>query len=179
MTFKMAWVAFSSPHDLAVLSLPWTSTSSHQPLPTHRCMMWPLRELRYWLANTVIIMKRGVHKPPEPDDPLCCCEYVDRKGGRSHVAACCCDCEDLDEACDRWGKGTRAQHREPLVLIPFQSLLHFLNVLLTNQSELLTRPIKVDHASCLSQIQCGREKTARFYNQIPRSDPKYGLDWII
>lgn len=49
-------------------------------------------------------MRRGVHKPPEPDDPLCCCEYVDRKGGRSHVAACCCDCEDLDEACDRWLK---------------------------------------------------------------------------
>ncbi|XP_041923089.1 palmitoyltransferase ZDHHC23-B [Alosa sapidissima] len=49
-------------------------------------------------------MKRGVHKPPEPDDPLCCCEYVDRKGGRNHVAACCCDCEDLDDACDRWLK---------------------------------------------------------------------------
>ncbi|XP_063062339.1 palmitoyltransferase ZDHHC23-B [Engraulis encrasicolus] len=49
-------------------------------------------------------MRRGVHKPPEPDDPLCCCEYVDRKGGRSHVAACCCDCQELDEACDRWLK---------------------------------------------------------------------------
>ncbi|XP_012671762.2 palmitoyltransferase ZDHHC23-B [Clupea harengus] len=49
-------------------------------------------------------MRRGANKPPEPDDPLCCCEYVDRKGGRSHVAACCCDCEDLDDACDRWLK---------------------------------------------------------------------------
>ena len=29
------------------------------------------------------------------------CEYVNRLGERSHVAACCCDCEELDEACDR------------------------------------------------------------------------------
>lgn len=29
-------------------------------------------------------------KPPEPDDPLCCCECDSRR--------CCCDCEDLDEA---------------------------------------------------------------------------------
>lgn len=135
MTFKIAWLASSAPHDLAVLSLSWTNASSHQPLATHRCMVWPLPEPRYWLANTVSIMKRGVHKPPEPDDPLCCCEYVDRKGGRSHVAACCCDCEDLDEACDRWGKGTR--HKGPAQgafssLLPFQSLVHFLKVLLTN-----------------------------------------------
>ncbi|XP_062841578.1 palmitoyltransferase ZDHHC23-B isoform X2 [Trichomycterus rosablanca] len=51
-------------------------------------------------------MKKRARKAPEPepDDTLCCCEYVDRHGGRSHMAACCCDCEDLDEACDRWMK---------------------------------------------------------------------------
>ncbi|XP_048866027.1 palmitoyltransferase ZDHHC23-B isoform X2 [Brienomyrus brachyistius] len=47
---------------------------------------------------------RGRVRPPEPDDPLCCCEYVDRQGDRQHMAACCCDCEDLDQACDRWLK---------------------------------------------------------------------------
>ncbi|XP_017572786.1 palmitoyltransferase ZDHHC23-B isoform X1 [Pygocentrus nattereri] len=49
-------------------------------------------------------MKKKAKKALEQDSPLCCCEYVDRHGGRSHVAACCCDCEDLDEACDRWMK---------------------------------------------------------------------------
>ncbi|MCJ8745814.1 hypothetical protein PDJAM_G00134660 [Pangasius djambal] len=49
-------------------------------------------------------MKKRANKALEPDNPLCCCEYVDRHGGRSHMAACCCDCEDLDEACDRWMK---------------------------------------------------------------------------
>lgn len=37
----------------------------------------------------------------EEEGTLCCCEYVNRHGERSHVAACCCDCEDLDDACDR------------------------------------------------------------------------------
>lgn len=36
------------------------------------------------------------------EDPLCCCEYLDRKGERSHLAACLCECEDLDECCERW-----------------------------------------------------------------------------
>ncbi|XP_041750218.1 palmitoyltransferase ZDHHC23-A isoform X3 [Coregonus clupeaformis] len=44
-------------------------------------------------------MKWEKLKPPEPDDPMCCCECdVDQHG-------CCCDCEDLDEACNRWLKG--------------------------------------------------------------------------
>lgn len=49
-------------------------------------------------------MKRRTTKVPEEEDTLCCCEYVNRRGERSHVAACCCDCEDLDEACDRFLK---------------------------------------------------------------------------
>uniref|UniRef100_A0A4W5LC96 Palmitoyltransferase n=1 Tax=Hucho hucho TaxID=62062 RepID=A0A4W5LC96_9TELE len=44
-------------------------------------------------------MKWEKFKPPEPDDPMCCCECdVDPLG-------CCCDCDDLDEACSRWLKG--------------------------------------------------------------------------
>uniref|UniRef100_A0A8C6T441 Palmitoyltransferase n=1 Tax=Neogobius melanostomus TaxID=47308 RepID=A0A8C6T441_9GOBI len=49
-------------------------------------------------------MRRRTKKVPEEGDPLCCCEYVNRQGERSHVAACCCDCEDLDDACDRFLK---------------------------------------------------------------------------
>ncbi|XP_071369369.1 palmitoyltransferase ZDHHC23-B-like isoform X1 [Centroberyx affinis] len=50
-------------------------------------------------------MKKRAKKVLEKEEEtLCCCEYVNRLGERSHVAACCCDCEDLDEACDRWMK---------------------------------------------------------------------------
>ncbi|XP_003971322.2 palmitoyltransferase ZDHHC23-like [Takifugu rubripes] len=37
-------------------------------------------------------------KPPEPDDPLCCCECD------IYRCSCCCDCDDLDEAFARWLK---------------------------------------------------------------------------
>ncbi|KAG7273334.1 hypothetical protein CRUP_030232 [Coryphaenoides rupestris] len=49
-------------------------------------------------------MKKRGSRRSEADEALCCCEYVNRQGERSHVAACCCDCEDLDEVCDRWLK---------------------------------------------------------------------------
>ncbi|XP_033507799.1 palmitoyltransferase ZDHHC23-A isoform X1 [Epinephelus lanceolatus] len=43
-------------------------------------------------------MKWEKLKPPEPDDPMCCCECdIDQYG-------CCCDCEDLDETFSRWLK---------------------------------------------------------------------------
>lgn len=34
------------------------------------------------------------------DDELCCCEYLDLSGNRSHILACCCDCEALDQCVD-------------------------------------------------------------------------------
>ncbi|KAK7105372.1 palmitoyltransferase ZDHHC23-like [Littorina saxatilis] len=34
-------------------------------------------------------------------EPLCCCEFEDEYGERSHILACCCDCQALDESCDR------------------------------------------------------------------------------
>ncbi|XP_061659115.1 palmitoyltransferase ZDHHC23-A [Syngnathoides biaculeatus] len=41
-------------------------------------------------------MKWEKLKPPEPDDPMCCCECDVFQFG------CGCDCEDLDEAFNRW-----------------------------------------------------------------------------
>lgn len=32
---------------------------------------------------------------------LCCCEYENNQGDRSHILACCCDCEALDQAAER------------------------------------------------------------------------------
>ena len=34
-------------------------------------------------------------------DSLCCCEYDNLKGERSHIAASLCDCEALDTMFDR------------------------------------------------------------------------------
>ncbi|KAJ6662247.1 hypothetical protein lerEdw1_012410, partial [Lerista edwardsae] len=55
-------------------------------------------------AREANMTKPGKRKPEGPDteDTLCCCEYLDRKGERSHLAACLCECEDLDECCERW-----------------------------------------------------------------------------
>ena len=52
-------------------------------------------------ARRFVMKKRG-NKLREEDESLCCCEYVNRLGERSHVAACFCDCEDLDDVCDKW-----------------------------------------------------------------------------
>ncbi|XP_074070655.1 palmitoyltransferase ZDHHC23 isoform X1 [Macrotis lagotis] len=42
-------------------------------------------------------------KPQEPElEPLCCCEYIDRNGQKNHLVASFCDCQDLDEGCERW-----------------------------------------------------------------------------
>ncbi|KAG9469891.1 hypothetical protein GDO78_019427 [Eleutherodactylus coqui] len=46
--------------------------------------------------------KRAPRGGRDADDVLCCCEYINQKGERSHLAGCLCDCEDLDQACDRW-----------------------------------------------------------------------------
>ncbi|XP_066516732.1 palmitoyltransferase ZDHHC23-A [Hoplias malabaricus] len=41
-------------------------------------------------------MKCEHFKPPEPDDPLCCCGDIDQQ--REH---CCCNCEEVDNASER------------------------------------------------------------------------------
>lgn len=53
------------------------------------------------LSGLSIMKKQATKVHREEEETLCCCEYVNRHGERSHVAACCCDCEDLDDACER------------------------------------------------------------------------------
>jgi len=43
----------------------------------------------------------------EDNDPLCCCEYVNRRGDRAHCLACCCECDALDQAADSLFSGRR------------------------------------------------------------------------
>ncbi|XP_067896579.1 palmitoyltransferase ZDHHC23-B isoform X1 [Heterodontus francisci] len=50
-------------------------------------------------------MKKKHSKTSDEDGTLCCCEYINHKGEKTHILASCCDCEDLDEACDRCLKG--------------------------------------------------------------------------
>ena len=45
-----------------------------------------------------------------PDDPLCCCEYHESDGTRSHLLGLCCDCEALDKAVDRLVSGREVGH---------------------------------------------------------------------
>ena len=47
------------------------------------------------------------HKNAEttPGEELCCCEYVNSHGQRSHLMALFCDCAELDDAFDRLFKG--------------------------------------------------------------------------
>ena len=50
--------------------------------------------------------------PPQPvrqlsrssggEESLCCCEYINMDGQRTHMLACCCDCEAVDQAFDKW-----------------------------------------------------------------------------
>ena len=34
-------------------------------------------------------------------EPLCCCEYFNEHGDRSHILTCCCDCQAFDEIFER------------------------------------------------------------------------------
>lgn len=38
-------------------------------------------------------------------EDLCCCEYINSHGQRSHLMALFCDCAELDDAVDRLFKG--------------------------------------------------------------------------
>lgn len=39
--------------------------------------------------------------------PLCCCEFQNLHGQRSHILAFCCECDELDNAVDQCLKGNR------------------------------------------------------------------------
>ena len=34
-------------------------------------------------------------------EPLCCCEYINMHGEKTHILGICCDCEALDETFDK------------------------------------------------------------------------------
>ena len=40
-------------------------------------------------------------------DDLCCCEYINSNGERSHLMALFCDCSEVDDAVDRLFKGLK------------------------------------------------------------------------
>ncbi|XP_076024832.1 palmitoyltransferase ZDHHC23-A [Genypterus blacodes] len=107
-------------------------------------------------------MKWQKLKPPEPDDPMCCCECDMCQHG------CCCDCEDLDDACNRWLKGKSPHTGSPspvlvaiidhleismvpaLVLLPLLlhvAALHYLLgiIILTTLPSLMLRFYHVTH----------------------------------
>ncbi|XP_067848834.1 palmitoyltransferase ZDHHC23-B isoform X2 [Heptranchias perlo] len=50
-------------------------------------------------------MKKKHSKMSDEDGSLCCCEYINRHGEKTHILVSCCDCDDVDEACDRCLKG--------------------------------------------------------------------------
>ena len=39
--------------------------------------------------------------------PLCCCEFRNLRGQRTHILAFCCECDELDNAVDQCLKGNR------------------------------------------------------------------------
>ncbi|XP_053561813.1 palmitoyltransferase ZDHHC23 [Bombina bombina] len=47
-------------------------------------------------------LKKKPQVGDESEESLCCCEYINQNGERSHIVGCLCDCEDVDQACDRW-----------------------------------------------------------------------------
>lgn len=53
-------------------------------------------------------------------DPLCCCEYINAKGQRSHVLGFLCDCAELDDTVDRLFAGQS---------VPKSKLLEIWNIL--------------------------------------------------
>jgi len=45
-------------------------------------------------------MGQGQYHDQDEDNGLCCCEYLNADGERSHILALCCDCEAVDKAAD-------------------------------------------------------------------------------
>jgi len=46
-------------------------------------------------------------------EDLCCCEYINSNGERSHLMALFCDCSELDDAVDRLFKGLKIPSSRP------------------------------------------------------------------
>ncbi|KAG9351385.1 hypothetical protein JZ751_022634 [Albula glossodonta] len=54
-------------------------------------------------------MTKRTSRPKEPEEPLCCCEFMNNEGERTHIVTCFCDCDLLDQVCNRWLKGEAQQ----------------------------------------------------------------------
>nr|XP_045583324.1 palmitoyltransferase ZDHHC23-like isoform X1 [Procambarus clarkii] len=50
---------------------------------------------------STIASRRPLEMPAQDDSALCCCEYINKEGERSHLLGAFCDCEAIDEAFDR------------------------------------------------------------------------------
>lgn len=52
-------------------------------------------------------------------DPLCCCEYTNSSGSRSHLLTLCCDCAELDMAVDNLvsGKNVASQRVNEILTV--------------------------------------------------------------
>lgn len=89
-----------------------TVTLSHNkhntPIFADNLRCFKLRIALFVQHNAVMRDQRGVaddiyknYDDHEDLDPLCCCEYVDLNSERNHILGCCCNCVDLDLACER------------------------------------------------------------------------------
>ncbi|CAG9863727.1 unnamed protein product [Phyllotreta striolata] len=54
----------------------------------------------------------------DDNSALCCCEYYDINYERNHILACCCNCEDLDEAFERFisGRSVPDKRRQAVIM---------------------------------------------------------------
>ncbi len=60
--------------------------------------------IRYFNAQNLRIWHLFRERSPNKmasqsmEDPLCCCEYRNRRGERAHLLGLCCDCEEVDRS---------------------------------------------------------------------------------
>ena len=59
------------------------------------------------VKSCVALRRASAAYPQDDTSPLCCCEFFNRRGERTHVLQMCCACEEFDEACDLWVRGSR------------------------------------------------------------------------
>ncbi|XP_076046849.1 zinc finger DHHC-type palmitoyltransferase GABPI isoform X2 [Oratosquilla oratoria] len=61
---------------------------------------WQKRKM-YKKFLSVIKLPYNKLQGNKDDSPICFCEYINSEGERSHLLATCCNCEAIDETCDR------------------------------------------------------------------------------
>ena len=61
----------------------------------------------HFAMEPATVRRASAAYPQDDISPLCCCEFFNRRGERTHVLQMCCACEEFDEACDLWVRGSR------------------------------------------------------------------------